>query len=78
MPPAGNTALFALVHARVLQGRVGIGVLDRVTSEFQSETLVDPGARREGDLHPGGAAGSSRTSDLPHYGPKRGGYFSVD
>jgi hypothetical protein len=43
MPPAGNTALFALVHARVLQGRVGIGVLDRMTSEFQSETLVDPG-----------------------------------
>ena len=41
--PAGDTALFALVRARILQGRVGIGVLDRVTSEFQSETLVDPG-----------------------------------
>jgi hypothetical protein len=42
IPPAGNTALYALVHARVLRGRIGIGVLDRQTKDFQSEVMVDP------------------------------------
>jgi hypothetical protein len=42
--PAGAKApLYALVHARVLQGRIGIGVLDRESQDFQSETVVDPG-----------------------------------
>ena len=42
--PAGAQALFyALVRARVLQGRIGIGVLDRETKDLQSETVVDAG-----------------------------------
>ena len=41
-PAGANAPLYALVHARVLQGRIGIGVLDRQTQDFQSETVVDP------------------------------------
>jgi hypothetical protein len=42
VPPDGNPPLFALVRARVLSGRIGIGVHDRETRDFQSETLADP------------------------------------
>jgi hypothetical protein len=42
IPPAENDVLYAVVRARVIHGKVGVGVLDRETGEFQSEVpLVD-------------------------------------
>jgi hypothetical protein len=43
VPSGAKAPFYALVHARVLQGRIGIGVLDRETQDFQSETVVDAG-----------------------------------
>jgi hypothetical protein len=42
-PAAGQAgALWIRLRARVLQGQVGFGVLDRVSQDFQVEKLVDP------------------------------------
>jgi hypothetical protein len=42
VPADAKAPLYALVRARVVQGRIGIGLLDRETQGFQSETVVDP------------------------------------
>jgi hypothetical protein len=34
--------LWIRLRARVLQGQVGFGVLDRVSQDFQVEKLIDP------------------------------------
>jgi len=78
MPPAGNTALFALGSRPSFAGQSRFGVLDRVTSEFQSETLVDPGPAVKEIFIPVVLADRAVHLIFRTAAPKRDGYFCVD
>ena len=43
IPPGGHGDLFVLIRARVLNGQIGLGVLDREMKGYQIEKFVDAG-----------------------------------
>jgi hypothetical protein len=43
IPPGPHGDLFLLIRARVLNGQVGVGVIDRELKDYQVEKFVDAG-----------------------------------